>query len=53
MSNSIEDIFYEAHKLGKREALLESIPSFRRNHPSMRLKELYEKAFEKIKKQKL
>ncbi len=49
MSSIIEDILYEAHRQGKRKLLLKSIPNFRKNHPTKRIEDLYQLAFEQLK----
>ena len=48
MSNSIEDIVYEAYKQGKREDLLKSLKGIRKINPNMNLTDLYQLAYEQL-----
>ena len=50
MRSTIEDILYEAHKQGKRQLLLKSIPNFRQDFPNMSNEDLYQIAYDKISK---
>tara|TARA_B110000263_G_scaffold183240_1_gene160863 strand:- start:104 stop:253 length:150 start_codon:yes stop_codon:yes gene_type:complete len=48
MSNTIEDIVYEAHKQGKREDLLKSLKGIRKANPNMSLADLYQLAYKQL-----
>ena len=48
MSNTIEDLLYEAHKQGKREALLKSMEAIRKTNPNVNLATLYQLAYEQV-----
>ena len=48
MCDTVEDICYEAHRLGKREVLLEHIPRLHQKLGNIPLNELYQKAYEDV-----
>nr|AOE11630.1 hypothetical protein [uncultured bacterium]AOE14123.1 hypothetical protein [uncultured bacterium] len=48
MSNTIEDLLYEAHKQGKREALIKSLDKIRKTSPNMNLTDLYQLEYEQL-----
>ena len=48
MSNTIEDILYDAHKQNKRQELLSYLETIRKKHPDRELIDLYEMAHEQI-----
>lgn len=45
MTDTIENICIEAHKLGKRELLLKKVADLREKHCNTPLNELFQKAF--------
>ena len=50
MSNTIEDLLYEAHKQGKREAILKSLEAIRKTNPNVNLAAPYQLAYEQLRK---
>ena len=48
MSNTIEDILFDAHKHNKREELLTFLEKIRLKNPDKELTDLYQMAYEKI-----
>ncbi|MDO5970840.1 hypothetical protein Q4Q35_13580 [Flavivirga aquimarina] len=48
--STIEDILYEAHKLGKRELLLENLLETQQQNPNMSLINLYQMTFDQLNK---
>ncbi|MBU2907328.1 MULTISPECIES: hypothetical protein [Arenibacter] len=48
MSNTIEDILFDAHKHNKREELLAFLEKIRLKNPDKELTDLYQMAYEKI-----
>ena len=48
MSNTIEDILFDAHKHNKREELLDFLEKIRKKNPDKELTDLYQMAYEKI-----
>ena len=48
MSNTIEDLLYEAHKQGKREVLIKSLDDIRKTNPNLNLVDLYQLAYEQL-----
>lgn len=48
MSNTIEDILYEAHKQGKRRDLIKSLNIIRQKNPNVNLTDLYQLAYEQL-----
>jgi|TARA_B110000263_G_scaffold216036_1_gene201380 hypothetical protein len=55
MSNTIEDVLYDAHKHGKRELLLKIIPICKKlikdkDHETMQNEDLYQFVFDELMK---
>ena len=48
MNDTIEDICYEMHKVGKRELLLEVVLSVRKKHTKIPSVEVFQKAYDII-----
>lgn len=48
MSNTIEDILFDAHKHNKREELLTVLEKIRLKNPDKELTDLYQIAYERI-----
>tara|TARA_R100001369_G_scaffold92383_1_gene137154 strand:+ start:672 stop:827 length:156 start_codon:yes stop_codon:yes gene_type:complete len=48
MSNTIEDILFDAHKHNKREELLAFLEKIRQKNPDKELTDLYQMAYDKI-----
>ncbi len=48
MSGIFEEILYRAHKLGKREKLLNYLENIQRNNPAMPLNETYKLAYKQL-----
>tara|TARA_R100000935_G_scaffold18794_1_gene36288 strand:+ start:11726 stop:11881 length:156 start_codon:yes stop_codon:yes gene_type:complete len=48
MSNTIEDILFDAHKHNKREELLAFLEKIRLKNPDKELTDLYQMAYEKV-----
>lgn len=48
MSDTIEEICYQAHKIGKMKLLLKSIPKLQQENGHIPLNELYQKAYDYV-----
>ncbi len=48
MNETLEDICYEAYRLGLRDELFEEVGKLRKKYPHMEIPEMYDKAFRNI-----